>query len=163
MSSPEGPAAPWVWWAACLMASASRPLNVMGLTGSDSPSTREETSGSLPKARLFQAYADSSSLECIAMKAITVMQILLLQNVIHLQRQMGLWLDGDIQALLDEGKCIQKRLGRVTSPSMMQLPGFSETSCYRGKFKVHTFQETPMGCAQIRTGSKNWWIHTTIN
>ena len=89
----------------------------MGLTGSDSPSTREQTSGSLSKARLFQAYADSSSLECIAMKAITVMQILLLQNVIHLQRQMKLWLDGDIQALLDEGKFIQKRLGRATSPS----------------------------------------------
>ena len=51
------------------------------------------------------------------MKAITVMQILLLQNVIHLQGQMKLWLDGDIQALLDEGKFIQKRLGRATSPS----------------------------------------------
>ena len=30
---------------------------------------------------------------------------------------MELWHDGDIQALLDEGKCIQKRLGKVTSPS----------------------------------------------
>ena len=78
-------------------------------------------------ARLFQAYADSSSLECIAMKATTIMQILLLQkpsrtskskdHVAHLQRRMELWLDGDIQALLDEGKCIQKRLGKATSPS----------------------------------------------
>ena len=52
-------------------------------------------------ARLFQAYADSSSLECIAMKATTVIQILLLQkpsrsskskdHVIHLQRRMELW------------------------------------------------------------------------
>ena len=73
-------------------------------------------------ARLFQAYADSSSIEC---KATTVIQILLLQkpsrtskskdHVIHLQRRMELWHDGDIQALLDEGKCIQKRLGKVTS------------------------------------------------
>ena len=30
---------------------------------------------------------------------------------------MELWLDGDIQALLDEGKCIQKQLGKATSPS----------------------------------------------
>jgi len=28
-----------------------------------------------------------------------------------------MWLDGDIQALLDEGKCIQKRLGKATTPS----------------------------------------------
>ena len=52
-------------------------------------------------AHLFQTHADSSSLECIAMKAITVMQILLLQkpsrtskskdHVIHLQRSMELW------------------------------------------------------------------------
>ena len=34
-------------------------------------------------------------------------------HVTHLK----LWLDGDIQALLDEGKCIQKRLGKATSPS----------------------------------------------
>ena len=56
-------------------------------------------------ARLFQAYADSSSLECIAMKAITVMPILLLQkpsrtskskdHSTHLQRRMELWLDGN--------------------------------------------------------------------
>ena len=79
-------------------------------------------------AHLFQAYAHSSSLECIAMKATTVILILLLQkpsrtskskdHVIHLQRHMELWHDGDIQALLlDEGKCIHKRLGKVTSPS----------------------------------------------
>ena len=47
-------------------------------------------------AHLFQVYADSSSLECIAVKATTIMQILLLQkpsrtskskdHVAHLQR-----------------------------------------------------------------------------
>ena len=30
---------------------------------------------------------------------------------------MELWLDGDIQALLDESKCIQKRLCNITSMS----------------------------------------------
>ena len=47
-SRPDGPAAPWVCRAVCLMASASRPSNVMGLTGSGSPSRREQASGSLP-------------------------------------------------------------------------------------------------------------------
>lgn len=52
------------------------------------------------------------------MKATTVMWIILPQkpsrtsktknHVSHLQRQMELWLEGDIQALLDEGRCIQK-------------------------------------------------------
>ena len=61
-------------------------------------------SGSIGKAfvseiaRLFQAYADSSSLESIAMKAITVLQVLLLQkpsrtskssdHVKHLKRRL---------------------------------------------------------------------------
>ena len=77
-------------------------------------------------ARLFQAYADTSSLECIALKATTVMQILLLQKpsrtsktkdyVMHLQRHMDIWLDGDIQSLLDEGNCIQMRLCRSSPP-----------------------------------------------
>ena len=74
-------------------------------------------------APLFQAYADSSSLECIAMKATTIMQILQKpsrtskskDHVAQLQRRMELWLDGDVQALLDEGKCIQKQLGKATS------------------------------------------------
>ena len=72
-------------------------------------------------ARLFQAYADNSSLESIALKAATIMPTLLLQkphpkskvkdHIRHLQRRLDLWLDGDLQALLDEGKSIQKRLG----------------------------------------------------
>ena len=68
-----------------------------------------------------------SAWNAIAMKATTVMQTLLLQkpsrksktkdHVAHLQRRMKLWLDGDIQALLDEGKCIQKRLSKATRSS----------------------------------------------
>ena len=71
-------------------------------------------------ARLFQAYADSSCLECIAMKAITIIQILLLQkpsrtskskdHAAHLSRRLEIWRGGDIQSLLDEGRCIHKRL-----------------------------------------------------
>jgi hypothetical protein len=60
------------------------------------------------------------------MKATTVFPILLLQkpsrtskskdHVKHLQRRIKLWLDGDIEALLDEGECIQKRLSKSTTP-----------------------------------------------
>ena len=74
----------------------------------------------LELARLFQAYADSSSLECIAMKATTIAQALLLQkpsrtskskdHAAHLQRRLDLWHGGDIRSLLEEGRCIQKRL-----------------------------------------------------
>ena len=37
-------------------------------------------------------------------------------HVKHLQRRIKLWLDGDIEALLDEGECIQKRLSKSTTP-----------------------------------------------
>lgn len=59
------------------------------------------------------------------MKAVTVMQTLLLQkpsrasksrdHITHLQRRLELWTDGDIQALLDEGKCIQKRASSTSN------------------------------------------------
>ena len=78
-------------------------------------------------ARLFQAYADNSSLKSIALKAATIMPTLLLQkphpkskvkdHIRHLQRRLDLWLDGDLQALLDEGKSIQKRLGNHSRSS----------------------------------------------
>ena len=76
-------------------------------------------------AHFFQANGDSSSLESIAMKTITVLQALLLQkpshnskssdHVTHLQRRLDLWLKGDIQALTDEGRCIQKHLRKAPS------------------------------------------------
>jgi len=78
-------------------------------------------------ARLLQAYADSSSLECIAMKGIVVMQHLLLQKPLrkykgkecakHLQRRLDLWLSGEVDVLLSEGDCIQKHLGS-SQPSL---------------------------------------------
>ena len=68
-------------------------------------------------ARLFQAFADGSSLESVVMKATSILPILLLQKpsknskykdqVKHLKRRLDLWNAGDINALLDEGRCIQ--------------------------------------------------------
>ena len=76
-------------------------------------------------ARLFQAYADKSLLECIALKAAFTCQVLLLQkpfkhskssdHVKHLERRLLLWSNGDFQSLLDEGKKIQQRLPQPTN------------------------------------------------
>ena len=75
-------------------------------------------------ARLFQAYAEESSLECIAMKACIVCQVLLLQkpskksktrdHCNHLQRRLQQWSNGEFQSLLEEGRCIQNRLPKRT-------------------------------------------------
>ena len=71
-------------------------------------------------ARLLQGFADGSSLECVCMKAVTLLQILLLQkpnsksktkdHVIHLKRRLTIWYDGNIKHLLEEGRCIQRRI-----------------------------------------------------
>ena len=71
-------------------------------------------------ARLYQAYADNSALHSIAFTACCVFQVLLLQkphakskskeHVACLERHLLLWHNGDIPALLNEGKCIQDHL-----------------------------------------------------
>ena len=64
-------------------------------------------------ARLYQAYADRSSLESVALKACSVLVALTLQkpnrtskskdHVAHLHCRLTLWKEGDLLALLDEG------------------------------------------------------------
>ena len=72
-------------------------------------------------ATLYQAYADATALECVALKACTVMQCLLLQKkphanskakeyAVHLERRLKPSQDGNIEALLHVGRCIQKHL-----------------------------------------------------
>ena len=66
--------------------------------------------------RLFHAYATGSALECVAMKAIMIMPILLLQrphywsknddNITHLCRRLDLWNNGDIDSLVSEGRVL---------------------------------------------------------
>ena len=78
-------------------------------------------------ARLLQAYAGSSNLECIAMKGIVVLQQLLLQKpsrrskvancAKHLQKRIDIWLSGDVVTLLNEGKCIQKHFSKNPPPN----------------------------------------------
>ena len=70
--------------------------------------------------RLFQAYADASALESVALQAAMIMPALLLQkphskskakeHSTHLDRRLKLWMNGDINGLLVEGCTIQQRL-----------------------------------------------------
>ena len=78
-------------------------------------------------AHLFQAYADDSSLEGIAM---------IMSHIFKDKWNYGY--NGDILALLDEGKCIQRRLGKVTSPSNNDtIARIFRDLMLQGKFKVH--------------------------
>ena len=71
-------------------------------------------------ARLLQAFADGSSLECVSMKAVIILQALVLQkpsrtsktrdHISHLKRRMELWKAGNLNEILLEGRCIQKHL-----------------------------------------------------
>ena len=75
----------------------------------------------------LQAFAQNSTKECIALKACLVMQTLLLQkpsakskakdHVNHLRRRLELWNEGDIEALIKEGRCIQARLPKSANAS----------------------------------------------
>jgi hypothetical protein len=69
---------------------------------------------------LYRAYADGSAMECIALKAVTVMSVLLLQKPHYkskakdhtscLERRLQSWSEGDLNNLLLEGRTIQNRL-----------------------------------------------------
>ena len=64
--------------------------------------------------------ADGSSLECVSMKAVIILQALVLQkpsrrsktrdHISHLKRRMELWKAGNINEIQLEGRCIQERL-----------------------------------------------------
>ena len=77
-------------------------------------------------ASLLTAYAEGTPLQNIAMKAVMTMPALLLQkphlksrSTDHsecLKKRFALWSKGDIESLLQEGKTIQLRLGRLQKP-----------------------------------------------
>ena len=77
-------------------------------------------------AGLFKAFATSSALESVALKAATLMPILLLQkparkskakdHITCLERRLNTWREGDLNELLREGRTIQQRISK-TSPS----------------------------------------------
>ena len=70
--------------------------------------------------QLIEAYANGTAMEGIALKALVVLQVLLLQkphsrsksqeHVEHLQRRLGLWKSGRFDDLVREGRALQSRL-----------------------------------------------------
>ena len=80
----------------------------------------------LELTRLFRAFADSSALESVALKAAMVMPVLLIQkphqrsrpreHAKHLERRLKLWSEGDLDALMDEGHTIQTKLKHHQGP-----------------------------------------------
>ena len=77
-------------------------------------------------ARLFDAFASHSALESIALRAATVLPILLLQKPSStskskdhnecLKRRLALWKDGNLLELVREGRTIQHRLRNNRKP-----------------------------------------------
>ena len=73
--------------------------------------------------RLFTAYAENSALESISLKAAMIMPTLLLQKPhqrskpkefsSHLGRRLKLWLEGNLEELLNESRTIQQRTCRI--------------------------------------------------
>ena len=81
------------------------------------PSGKAGTAFVRELSHMFRAFADSSALESVAMKAVMVMPALLLQkphprskardHVSHLERRLQLWGNGKLDELLEEGQTIQ--------------------------------------------------------
>ena len=77
-------------------------------------------------ARLFKSFAEGSALESVALKACTLMPILLLQkparkskpkdHILCLERRLCSWKDGDFEELLREGRTIQQHISKVSPP-----------------------------------------------
>ena len=88
-------------------------------------------------SHLFQAYAESSALEGVAMKSAMIMPALLLQkphsrsktkeHVKHLERRLQLWKDGNLNSLLDEGSAIQSQFDRVCRGKIKPTDQISRT------------------------------------
>ena len=107
------------------------------------PSGKAGTSFVREVSRMFQAYAESSALEGIAMKAAMILPALLLQkphsrsrtkeHVKHLECRLSLWKGGNLDSLLEEGQTIQSRLSRECNSQKIhdgrQSEGGTPTDC----------------------------------
>ena len=76
-------------------------------------------------SRLYLAFASASALETIALKAVTVLPILVLQkphkaskakeHIICLERRLRFWKEGNLSDMLLEGRAIQRRLPKTST------------------------------------------------
>ena len=98
-------------------------------------------------SKLYQAFASASALESIALKAATVLPILLLQkpqkaskakeHATCLERRLRSWKEGNLNDLLLEGRAIQGRLPKfVTSKSTEIIARSFANLMFAGKCKA---------------------------
>ena len=125
-------------------------------------------------SRLYKAYAEGSALEAIALKACTVMSILLLQRPFSsskqkdhsacLVRRMPIWKEGDIRNLLVEGRSLQSRLPKfspTTSDNSNNLARTFSKLMFQGKTNAALrllSQQGKGGLLRVET----WWTSETI-
>ena len=102
---------------------------------------------------LFRAVGEGSALESVALKAVFVACVLLLQkssrtskpkdHATHLERRLLLWHEGKLEDLIVEGRAIQSRLPKMsTSMSDAQVARSFASLMFKGKtsaaIKLHT-------------------------
>ena len=98
-------------------------------------------------ASLYKAFVSSSAMESIAMKAIIVLPILLLQKPSAkskakehnacLERRLNTWLGGDLSDLLLEGRTIQRRIPKSDSGDCQKCLAHSFANLmFQGKTKA---------------------------
>ena len=99
----------------------------------------------LELSRLFRAYAEGSTLESVAQRAITVMSILLLQKPAYnskpkdhfacLEHCLHTWQAGGINNLVLEGRCLQKCFPKISSQNKhkQNLVHSSSNLMFKGK------------------------------
>ena len=93
-------------------------------------------------ASLFQAYADTSSMKSMALHAAMVMPSLLLQRphsksktkelIAHLDCTLTLWLNGDMEVLISEGRNIQERVCCQTCHSKKTVDNLAHKLMFEG-------------------------------
>ena len=98
-------------------------------------------------SRLYQAFVSTSALEGIALKAVIVLPILLLQkpskaskakeHATCLERRLRSWKEGNLNELLLEGRTIQSRLIKTsTLKSTQSVARFFSDLMFAGKCKA---------------------------
>ena len=96
-------------------------------------------------SRLIGAFANATALEGIALKAVVVLQMLLLQkpsaksksheHIRNLQRRLELWKNGRFEDLLCEGRSLQQRLHKSCHVSEEQITRVFTRLMIQGKVK----------------------------
>ena len=116
-------------------------------------------------ARLYLAFATGSVLESVALKAVIVLPLLLLQkparnskakeHVACIERRLPLWCDGQLDTLVAEGKALQDRLSVLPSKYKVK-----ECDSIARSFSKHIFQgKVKSALDLLKNKSKSGLLH----